>query len=455
VNACLALHYLPGSATRIYSLAGWELGTPLLLRKMSDLLGRRRVIAALEALEGRFCTKYKIIAASFGVCYLKCCQQCGAWLYLRSACLVCGFPCAHNDLQDLTDRSILEIRNDNALSDRVNLELLEQARKQVIVSSIAYLEKCTHEKAVFNYFGGDIIFLFRNLVQYAGRNFTTYDGTKLHFKLAACLHSLINRWIAQHTNTSAEIEMEEILNTIEALHVFAQLGINEGNTIPTPNEISHKLTSLSIVDGLTENEGKVEKAASPAQATGREDSRKQRDHDETFQVNRIKLQLAHAMLSFDVTDILGYDPQTPGIPMTDPKHCSHCGTENSKGRTNCVDCNVFLYPKRDYGSLTDAIVWTYLFEQIDLDLVCNKARACFVDALKNLPYIRRYQRIDELGHDFFKLQCYYVTHLIYVLSDWGRHALQRSLFQEELSFFISNLDQASCKCIGTQRLQCR
>lgn len=119
------------------------------------------------------------------------------------------------------------------------------------------------------------------------------------------------------------------------------------------------------------------------------------------------------------------------------------GTENSKGRTNCVDCNVFLRPKRDYGSLTDALVWTYLFEQIDINLVCNKARACFVDALKNLPYIRRYQRIDELGHDFFKLQCYYVTHLIYVLSDWGRHALQRSLFEEELTFFVSNLDQAS------------
>lgn len=297
VNACLALHYLPGNATRVYSLAGWEFGTPLLLRKMSDLLGRGRVIAALEALEGRFRTKYKIIAASFGVSYLKCCQQCGAWLYLRSACLVCGFPCAHNDLQDLTNHSILEIRNDSALSHHVNLELLEQARKQVIVSSIAYLEKCTHEKAVFNYFGGDIIFLFRNLVQYAGRNFTMHDGTKLHFKLATCLHSLIKRWIAQHTNTSVEIEMEEILNTIEALHVLAQIGINDGNTIPTPNEISHKLKSLSIVDGLTKDECKAEKAPSPEQATGREDSRKRRDRDESKLTDYVMMLDYHDSLS--------------------------------------------------------------------------------------------------------------------------------------------------------------
>ena len=50
-----------------------------------------------------------------------------------------------------------------------------------------------------------------------------------------------------------------------------------------------------------------------------------------------------------------------------------------------------------------------------------------------------YQRIDELGHDFYRLQCYFVTHLIYVLSDWGRHLLERSLFEEELSFIVSNL----------------
>lgn len=80
-------------------------------------------------------------------------------------------------------------------------------------------------------------------------------------------------------------------------------------------------------DGLTKDECKAEKAPSPEQATGREDSRKRRDRDEIFQVNRIKLQLAHAMLSFDVTDILGYDPLTPGIPMTDPKHCSHCARQ--------------------------------------------------------------------------------------------------------------------------------
>ena len=53
-----------------------------------------------------------------------------------------------------------------------------------------------------------------------------------------------------------------------------------------------------------------------------------------------------------------------------------------------------------------------------------------------------YKRVDELGHDFFRLQCYFVTHFIYVMSDWGRHQIQRALFEEELKFIVTNLTQA-------------
>lgn len=37
-----------------------------------------------------------------------------------------------------------------------------------------------------------------------------------------------------------------------------------------------------------------------------------------------------------------------------------------------------------------------------------------------------------------------MTHFIYVMSDWGRHMLQRELFEEELSFIVSNLKQVIC-----------
>jgi hypothetical protein len=108
---------------------------------------------------------------------------------------------------------------------------------------------------------------------------------------------------------------------------------------------------------------------------------------------------------------------------------------------SCVDCNAFLRARIDYGSLTDALVWSYLFEEIGVPLICNNADVSFVDVVTILPAVRAYQRIDELGHDFFRLQSYFVTHFIYVMSDWGRHTLRRELFEEEFVFIASNLTQ--------------
>jgi hypothetical protein len=62
------------------------------------------------------------------------------------------------------------------------------------------------------------------------------------------------------------------------------------------------------------------------------------------------------------------------------------------------------------------------------------------DVVKLLPLARSYQRIDELGNDTFLWQCYFITHLIYVFSDWGQHLLPRQLFSEEFEFMISNMD---------------
>mmetsp|Transcript_35548 Transcript_35548/g.120436 ORF Transcript_35548/g.120436 Transcript_35548/m.120436 type:complete len:116 (+) Transcript_35548:1109-1456(+) len=43
-----------------------------------------------------------------------------------------------------------------------------------------------------------------------------------------------------------------------------------------------------------------------------------------FQVCDVKQQLKEAIILFDVTDMLGYDPTTRQVPMTDAKHCAHC-----------------------------------------------------------------------------------------------------------------------------------
>jgi len=114
-----------------------------------------------------------------------------------------------------------------------------------------------------------------------------------------------------------------------------------------------------------------------------------------------------------------------------------------RGAGNCIECNAHLHARVDYGALTDALVWTYLFEEIGLPLLCNNSRVSFLDVVAILPVVRTYQRIDELGHDFFRLQCYFVTHYIYVLSDWGRHMVHRELFEEEFLFLLLNLGQVT------------
>ena len=113
------------------------------------------------------------------------------------------------------------------------------------------------------------------------------------------------------------------------------------------------------------------------------------------------------------------------------------------GLARCSECNFFLRPHIDYGSLTDTLVWVYLFEQIGIPLRCNDgSELTLADVLWVLPSIRgTYSSVDYLGHDFFKLQCYYLTHFIYVMSDWGAYPLRHELYAEEIQFMCQNMLQ--------------
>ena len=68
-----------------------------------------------------------------------------------------------------------------------------------------------------------------------------------------------------------------------------------------------------------------------------------------------------ALLNFDVTDVFGFNPAEDKVPTAPAEQCAHCGTQNPRGATRCENCHAFLHEKIDYGCLTDAIVWAYLF----------------------------------------------------------------------------------------------
>ena len=85
-------------------------------------------------------------------------------------------------------------------------------------------------------------------------------------------------------------------------------------------------------------------------------------------------------------------------------------------------------------------------DELEMPVECisggHRVTITFDDIAKFLPAVRCYRTIDELGHNMYKLQCYFITHFLYVMSDWGQHSLRRELFAEEFHFIIANFQQA-------------
>jgi hypothetical protein len=94
----------------------------------------------------------------------------------------------------------------------------------------------------------------------------------------------------------------------------------------------------------------------------------------------------------------------------------------------------------DYSALTDALCWAYLFKCIDFDIDMHSTDAdSLAKIVRLLPMVRGYIILGDVGRDFYKWQCYFITHLVYVFSDYGQHALRRQLFAEEFEFMATQL----------------
>lgn len=149
--------------------------------------------------------------------------------------------------------------------------------------------------------------------------------------------------------------------------------------------------------------------------------------------------LTRALDRFDITDVIGFDPlQTRAQSyagsdeqgdargavdftqiLTPAEHCAHCGRNNAKRASKCKHCKAALHQHIDHGGMTDAVVWSYVFEDISVQLCAsmNSGQGAMKSigqgmVMRFLPLARCYRPIDELGHDYFKLQSYFLTHFL-------------------------------------------
>ena len=83
--------------------------------------------------------------------------------------------------------------------------------------------------------------------------------------------------------------------------------------------------------------------------------------------------------------------------LTPAEHCAHCGRNNAKRATKCTHCKAALHQHVD-----------------DIALPLANGAVGQQHIMRFLPLARCYRPIDELGHDYFKLQSYFLTHFLCV-----------------------------------------
>lgn len=140
-------------------------------------------------------------------------------------------------------------------------------------------------------------------------------------------------------------------------------------------------------------------------------------------------------------EVFEFDPRKCAqVPLLPNGRCPDCYKDHKPDTQVCEKCRKPIQSTIDYRSICLAVVWCGLFEDIGLVFETADSKCEVIDILSRLHLIRPYKQLSELGLCSFKDQCYFVTHLIYVLSDWGTYRLPRDLLIEEFIFLQSAVE---------------
>lgn len=274
-------------------------------------------------------------------------------------------------------------------TDQPSAQWIETAREQLCLRSIAFIRqimlKCSKEHFAFS--GGDIIFLLRNAI---------FKGTGVVSAAAReCVGAMLERWDdSKCTILSDNSEPAHVMVYAECLHAKMEMDWK-----------------------------------GPA----------------GFKLDDAVAALRSAVASHSAEDILRFDATRFHNTLPTQSYCRPCG-EFQKGSKGGVcpneGCGRLLTAEDDFEFLCESLVWTSLFRELGLNPVQTAdAEVSFECILRLIKCMRPYRSLEDRGIDSFKLQCYFLTHLTFVLTKWGACAMQpRSLFIEEYLFLLANMD---------------
>ena len=329
------------------------------------------------------------------------CSTCHQFMCFRTICFLCG------TLMDPYDH-VSGYIGDGEDDDLVGFEEASlQCRSEVLLDNmlVMFEKEC---QSHFDTEGGDMMFLSWSIIC------NSRASTAFIEKVESHLQKMIRQWSSMHVNIQyREYEEEEdeksfVANTLEGLYVLHQRGITTLFAEATNDDAA---TIIASNHGFSSTERLTQKLLLKKKAW------------------------------FD--DLVSIHEE---VPMTSFYYCPHCAYDNDPNNPTsrrCSRCHHQLKATIDYAALLESIVWVYVAHELEL---------CDDDGVFNiLPEVRnQYQSLDAIGKNSFIWQGYFITHFIYVHSEWGKRQLMKELYMEEFEFMLANMD--SCIAIKSYEL---
>lgn len=160
---------------------------------------------------------------------------------------------------------------------------------------------------------------------------------------------------------------------------------------------------------------------------------------------------ARVLASLSLEDVTRLVPgQLPrgAAPLSEAGYCAACGRFEAMKLGRCPghaeegrpECGEPLRRVTCWETVCEAVVWSSVFAELGVPVRAADGRCSVGDVLRILPALRPYGNRRQMGRDSYQLMCYFVTHLVFVLTGWGaaRVDVRRALAEEYL-FLLTNM----------------